>query len=312
MSDSEGSTVLLQVDESANDVVHSSEDGVFAWLRPISETACAAFSASVNSVLKYDRKHRHHRRFLHVDDRQERCRSPFSEEGSDTQPKRLEWLGAFKLSLQADLLDPAQGWYLGTDRGQKSPQVDILLAPPTKAWASQRIASKHARLFFHQESGRIMLEARHTVISSRTRTEILNKTKTCVIEHGGMLQFGTCSYIFEYTDLHSTDSFQRHLQQFMRNHHDPQWSLNRHLTPSSVGIAVPVGKYWCSATALAQGTFGKITAGWTHEGRPVAVKTLKDPREGEVRIHQMIMKHIGHHVRVWQTNLYTHIYKVKS
>lgn len=154
MSDSGGSTLLLSPGPTADEVLNQVDDDVFAWLRPLSETARMAFSASVNRILKNEDDYAHARRFLHISGRGERTRSPFTEDDGEAQPGPLEWLGAFKLSLKLLPLDPAQGWYMGTNRGRQSEEIDILLAPPSKIWANKRIASKHARLYIHQQSCR--------------------------------------------------------------------------------------------------------------------------------------------------------------
>jgi hypothetical protein len=104
----------------------------------------SVFSASVNSILKSEDEYVHARRFVHVSGRDERTRSPFTEDDGDPGPGPLEWVGAFKLSLKVLPLGPVQGWYMGTNLGRKSEEIDLLLAPSSKTWASKRIASMHA------------------------------------------------------------------------------------------------------------------------------------------------------------------------
>ncbi len=303
MSDSEGSTILLSPGSVADDLVNTNEDDVFAWLRPHCDTACAAFNASVNSALKNRDKYEHIRQFLHVTERDKRARSPYTE--TDTEPENtpLQWSGGFKLSLKAPPRDPAKGWYLGTNRGRQSQEVDILLAPPTKDWASKRIAGKHARLFLHEQSCRIMLEARHAVTMTKNGAAVITQLNSRVIEDNELIVIGECSYIFQYAESYSTPAFEQDLVRFMKEQSGPQWSLNKLLSPASIGVPISIGSYCCSPSAFAQGTYGKISAGWTHEGRPVAIKVFKNPRETEVIGHKQIMEHIGYHVRKPQSHI---------
>lgn len=297
MSDSEGSTILLSPGLSADGIVNPNEDDVFAWLRPHSDTAREAFSASVNSALKYGDKYEHVRQFLCVTERDNVARSPFTEDDAEPGNEPLQWSGAFMLSLKVRPRDPAKGWYLGTNRRRQPQEVDILLAPPTETWANKRIASKHARLFFHEQSCRMMLEARHTVTITKNGAAIITQSRSHVIEDGELIEIGACSYIFEYTKLHSTPTFQQDLVQFMKAYNGAQWSLNKLLSPASVSQPISIGSYCCSPSAFAQGSYGRIRAGWTQDGCPVAIKVFKEPRETNIIGHKQLMDHIGYHVR---------------
>ena len=121
ISDSEGSTILLFPVSAADDLLNANEGNVFAWLRPHSDTACAAFDASVNSALTNRDKYEHIRRFLHLTGREKRARSVYTEHGSEPEDDRclLQWSGASKLSLKLPPRDPANGWYMGTSRGHR-------------------------------------------------------------------------------------------------------------------------------------------------------------------------------------------------
>ena len=142
-----------------------------------------------------------------------------------------------------------------------------------------------------------MLEARHTVTITKDGVTVITQSKSHVIEHGELIEIGHCSYRFEYTELHATSAFKKDLVIFMKEQKGPQWSLHQLLAPDSVGAPISLGTYCCSPSAFAQGTFGKTSAGWTHEGRPVAIKVLKDPRETKVIGHKQIMEYIGYHVK---------------
>jgi hypothetical protein len=296
MSDSGGSTLLLSPSSAADEALKQADDDAFAWLCPNSETARTAFSASVNRTLKNEEEFVHARKFLHVNGRCERTRSPFTEEEGDLKPGPLEWVGAFKLSLNALPLDPTRGWYMGTNAGRPTGEIDLLLAPPSKTWTDKRIASKHALLYIHRQSCRMMIQARHTVTVSKHGSAILSQSDTRVIEDGELIHIGECSYIFRYTKLYATPAFEQDLGRLMKEHVGPQWSPNQLVMPSSTGAPVPFGKYWCSPSAFAQGTYGKVSAAFALDGLPVAIKIFKRPDKAQLMGHKAIMEYIGDHV----------------
>jgi hypothetical protein len=79
--DSNGDTVPLTPDSFTQDVVDIDDDEVFAWLRPYSKAACAAFNASVNSAIKNKLRYVHKRQFLHRISQEQRARSVYTEDG---------------------------------------------------------------------------------------------------------------------------------------------------------------------------------------------------------------------------------------
>lgn len=183
--DSDGDTVPFTPESFNQDITEAENDEVFAWLRPHSETACAAFNATLNSTVKNKCRYEHERQFLHRISRERRARSVFSEDGEEVESAPYEWSGAFKLSLKIPPRNPKKGWCLGTNYRRNTQEVDILLAPPKEEWAVTRIAANHARLFFHQESYRMMLEARHAVTLTKNGTEVITQSRCHVIEDGG-------------------------------------------------------------------------------------------------------------------------------
>ena len=203
-------------------------------------------------------------------------------------------VGAFKLSLKVLPRDPVKGWYLGSS----CQRADLLLAPSGRRWQSTtRIAERHARLFFHAESCRAILEARHTVTSTKTGVEVLRECASQILEHGEPLVINDCSYVFELTDLFATPDFEEELTTFLKRYFKKEWSMNKLLSPTSVRQPLVIGEYHCSPSAFAQGTFGKVSAGWTKDGTAVAIKVFKNPLESEIRSHQQLMQYIGKHVR---------------
>ena len=297
MSDTDISTIP-NTPASFSDVTSPDVSNVFAWLRPHSLTACAAFDGVVNTVILKPAKYEHVRQFLHTDGRVDRASSVFSEEDGIAQDSPPQWIGAYKFSLNSPPQDPSNGWMLGTNRGREDNRIDMLLAPSGKAWTRTGISSWHARLFLHPESYRMTIEARHTVTTTKHGAHVLNNLRNGVLEHGELLEIGSCSYIFEYTDLYRAAVFEQDLCRYMKLHiRETNWSMNDYLSPCSVGMPLSMGKYYSSASAFAQGTFGKVSAGWTRDGSAVAIKTFKNPKEADIVVHTQVMDFIGRHVR---------------
>jgi len=298
--ESDGSTLPATPQSFSEDVATVEEQGIFAWLRPFNRIAREAFDATVNTTIKHPLEFEHARKFLHITPtRERRLGSVFTEdEDSAADPEPVsQWIGAFKYSLKNLPRNPGRGWYLGTGRGpSRLGEVDILLAPPTDSWAKLGIASKHARLFFHLESCRVVLEARHTVTIGRDGSEVFRQSNSRVLEQGGLISIGDCVYTFEFTDHFATSEFNGCLSRFMKKYSDSEWSMNQLLSPASVGAPRSIGNYYCSPSAFAQGSFGKVSAGWTKEGTAVAIKHFKNPKRDETRVHQLLMEYIGRHV----------------
>ncbi len=260
--DSEGDTLPFTPESFTADAdVDTDAEGVFAWLRPHGDTACEAFDASVNTTIKDKQEYGHERQFLHRSSRQCLSRSTYTEDGEEVEASLFHrWSGAFKFSLKVSPRSPSKGWYLGTNYGRDSQEIDILLAPPQKRWKPTRIASIHARLFFHEQSLRMMIEARHAVTVTKIGTAVITRSGVHVLEHGELIQIGNCSYIFEYTSLHSTKAFEQDLFRWMKEHYRSSLPNNL-LSPHSVGEPRSLGRYYCSPSAFAKGRFGKVSAG---------------------------------------------------
>lgn len=175
--------------------------------------------------------------------------------------------------------------------------MDIQLAPSTKEWEERGLAGRHGRVYFHLESCRVLLEARHTIIlGSAGGTEAFTKAETRVLESNHMISIGDCLYTFEYTEHVKSPSFSDKLTSFMKKHYGLQWSFHKLLSPASVGHTITFGSYTCSPGAFARGTFGQVTAGWTRDGTAVAVKRFINPKEKELKSHRELMTYIGLHV----------------
>ena len=290
-----GSTIPFTPEHLA-DEFNGNDDRAFALLRPITENACNAFDATVNAVIKNAPELDHFRQFLHIGERKvKRAVSVYTEDGNEEATEPELWTGEFKFSLDASPNDP-QSWWLGS---QCLPgEMDVLLAPGDRH-KELRIAQKHARLFLHPESYRLVLEARHSVVIGRVCTEMrtLAKMKQQILEDGDMIIIGPyCTYSFQYTEYFRTSLFAGSLSQFRKTHFG-HGTLNPHLTPSSVGTPMQLGNYFCSPTAFAKGTFGAVSVGWTGDGTAVAIKRFKNPKKQEVSSHKRMMEHIQGHVR---------------
>ncbi|KAL8773769.1 MAG: hypothetical protein Q9209_001537 [Squamulea sp. 1 TL-2023] len=233
-----------------------------------------------------------------------RSQSVFTEdEDSSIEPRPAppyQWTGAFALCLMNLPRNPAQGWCLGTNCARTSPnEVDLLLAPPLHHRTGTQIAGHHATLSLHTQSCRIVVQARHTIIIGRNGAKAFRNPESVLLEPGEIVVFiGNCAYTFEYTEYFTTMAFKQEITQYMRNYYDSTWSMNKYISPDSVGLPTALGNYYCSHRAFNQGTFGKISAGWNRSGGTVAIKIFKDPKKSEIQSHVELMKIIGQHENI--------------
>ena len=299
--DSESSTIPLTPENDSVNALRLDPNEVFAWLRPFNEPAEKAFDAVINTVIKHSPDCDHFRPFLHCDSRGSRSQSEysdnvsFSDDQSSYTPYR--WAGAFGLRLTHLPHDPVQGWCMGNGRDRSSSRaIDLLLVPPKKHLKEMRIHSHHATMKLHTQSCQVGLLARHTVKVSRNGAKTFRESESFLFEPGEIVSLGQCAYTFEYTEYFHSPAFKDAITKYMRKYHEHQWSMNPHISPSSVRYPTILGDYYCSPTAFDQGTFGRINAGWNKSGGTVAIKTFKNPIESEIRAHEELMRSIGKHV----------------
>ena len=296
---SEVSTQPFTPESFSEDVMNGDREGVFAWLRPLNPAAREGYHAAVNSTIK--EKFQHIRQFLSVEPKSNRATSVFTEDGgADNESLEMpQWTGEFRFCLETLPHDASKGWILGTGRGGNADRdLDILLASSGEKWAKLRIAARHAELFFHKESGRFVIKAHHHLTLSRDGMQHLERGAINVLEHGEVIGIGNCSYNFGFTDHFSSRAFEESLSTFMKAHCQPDWSLNRHLSPASTGKPVALGNYYCSQGGVDQGAFGKVAAGWSRKGAAVAIKHFWAPKRAAIDSHIELMRNIGAHVTI--------------
>ena len=279
--------------------MNDDREGVFAWLRPLNPAACEGYHAVVNTTIK--ERFQHIRKFLHVEPESGRATSVFTEdEGADNESlEEAQRIGEFRFCLETLPHDASKGWLLGTGRGGDADRdLDILLASSEEKWTKLRIAARHARLFFHEESGRFVIQAHHHLTLSRDGMQHLERGALNVLEHGEVIGIGNCSYSFGFTNHFSSRTFAESLSAFMKAHRQPDWSLNRHLSPALTGTPVALGNYYCSQGGVDRGAFGKVAAGWSRKGAAVAIKHFWAPRKAAIESHIGLMRNIGAHVMI--------------
>ncbi|KAL8727617.1 MAG: hypothetical protein Q9166_005925 [cf. Caloplaca sp. 2 TL-2023] len=304
MPNSDASTVPNTPESGSEKIPTLDEGTVFAWLRPLNLPTSDAFDSTVNTVIKYPSEYNHQYRFLHCDSRQGRAQSVFTDDDDSIQPESsapvTQWAGAFGLTFTQLPHNPAKGWDIGTNRAKStSGEVDLLLAPQNSRM-NLGIAGNHARLALHNQSCRISLEAKHTVTIGINGAKSFRQSKRYVLEHGEIVLIGLCAYTFQYTDYFFSAAFDHDITQYMRKYCESHWSMNDYISPSSVGLPISLSNYYCSPRAFAQGTFGKISAGWSESGEVVAIKTFKKAIESEISSHIELMEYIGRHDRILQ------------
>ncbi|KAI9674949.1 MAG: hypothetical protein M1817_001355 [Caeruleum heppii] len=276
MSDSGASTIPFTPTSFADDVSQDFDFDVFALLRPTNSNARTAFDAALNTVIKRGVEYRHLRQFFLAKRRPNSPASTFSEidTGFDLESSPPMWIGSYKLSLETLPRDPSVGWLMGTGRyAGGDGETDLLLMPPTDKWTNEGIAGKHAIVSFHPESSRILIQARHSM----------------TLGLGAQTVTGSQSRHFH------SPAFATNLTRFLKLYRNKESFQNPLLSTASVGQPVSLGNYFCSPSAFAQGSFGRVTAGWTREGKTVAIKQFKKAVSSVIREHVRMMEHIGHH-----------------
>ncbi|KAL8834706.1 MAG: hypothetical protein Q9170_003633 [Blastenia crenularia] len=296
MSISDESTIANTPDAGGDDYPQFDTSDVFAWLRPTNDLARDAFDATVNYVIKHARDFEHCRHFLHCDLKQQRAESFLSEEEEPANAPQI-WMGGFALRLTCPPRNPKIGWIIGKGDSEDSPgKVDVLLVPPKGSWDKAHIARHHGSITFHMESCRVLLVASHTMTTGKFGAKPFRGSEQCVLEDGEIVQIGNCNYEFQRTEYSYTQAFEHSLSEYMRSYHDPQWTINPLISPSSVGQLVMKSGYLCSPRFIGRGTFGKVGAAWNRSGKAVAIKTFKDSNRLELRAHTDLMRRIGYHV----------------
>ncbi|KAL8651928.1 MAG: hypothetical protein Q9210_002983 [Variospora velana] len=132
----------------------------------------------------------------------------------------------------------------------------------------------------------------------RNGAKAFRHPESFLLEPGEIVFLGNCAYTFEYTEFFHSGAFKQALTQYMREYHGSLWSMNKYISPGSVGVATALGNYFCSPIAFNQGTFGKISAGWDKSGGTVAIKVFKNPKKSEIHSHVKLMESIGQHENI--------------
>ena len=319
MSDSTESTVPVTPPASWNAVLNQDIDDVFAWLKPINPAACEAFNDLVNAAIEQPTTYKHVNQFWHTDPEPFiRAASIFTDnatrdDDSESSQQELQWSGAFKFSLKILSRVGRNTWSLGTGHGLPEDEgVDLMIAS-TSHRISKNIAGRHARFYFHKESARLMIEARHTVkLSGTNGADVITKSASRVLEKGHFISIGDCLYVFGYTDYMKSEGFLNELSDFMESHTGPGWTLHKTLSSTSRGDCISLGNYTRTPGAFAAGTFGEVGAGWARDGRTVAIKRFKTPEEESLQAHCAMMNYIGEHVGITRSSTNTRTYIIKD
>ncbi|MCJ1465107.1 hypothetical protein MMC07_003723 [Pseudocyphellaria aurata] len=204
---------------------------VFALLRPVNPSAQKAFHDVVSTVIEHPDEYVHVRHFMRLEPKGNIAADVYTEDEDSTESVEQEhqWNGTFVFSLGTRPRDSGEAWVLGTGRGLSADKgVDIMLAPASQG-RSTGIAGRHALLKFHQESGRIVLQARHTIRISGPGTDLMTASDIRVLEQYQFVSFGHCVYAFEYTDFAKSETFRDEFSVFMKDHHGPTWTMHKDL-----------------------------------------------------------------------------------
>ncbi|MCJ1469469.1 hypothetical protein MMC07_008102 [Pseudocyphellaria aurata] len=163
MSDLDRSTTSPSFPE---DLFCQDLNDVFTLLKPVNPSAHKAFHDAVVTVIEHLDRYGHVA--LSVSNRRELLACVRKTKIRHGQ--KHQWTGTFVFSPRTRPRNSGEAWVLGTGRGLSADhELDITLAPRSQR-RSAGIAGRHALFFFHQDSGRIVLQARHAIQISRTGT----------------------------------------------------------------------------------------------------------------------------------------------
>ena len=267
---------------------------IFAKLRPANLSARIAYEASVKLAVDDPTRFGYVNRFVHPDSGYDAAGGDMEGEGdaSDT--------GYFKFSLSVLPKNPTDGWYLGT--GQETSdyaQIDVLLGPPTAELKRLGLKGKHARLFFHKDSCRIIIEAKATVTIGKDGATTIRDSEHHVLEHNEMIKVGHCLYVFEHTPFYVSPMFFTSISQFprlMRRLHGDQWNHFGGLLPDNTEPSI-VGNYYKYLIPTVEGTPETSTKGFTRQGEVVAIKKRQNRDQLSITAYMALMSRLEKQVR---------------
>ena len=283
----------------------------FARLVPISRAARLAFESAID-VIKHEPHHYAHvRRNMFIEparDESISVASTFTDsENAEAQGQHdrppYRYNGHFCFRLDNPPRVPRTGWVLGDGRSSAATKVDFLLSAPRQV---KDIAGKHAVIFLHPRSCRLVLGPRHrasTTMQARSEGDASLTSPTSVVpaELGvqEQIRIGDCVYLFEYLGFANCETHEQQLAEFMKQTHGQNWEgVLKLLSSTPDASLMRLHNYTWPLGAFAKGTFGQVTAGTESKGDPVAIKRLHAPQEGQLSAHRRMMSHIGKHVRV--------------
>ncbi|MCJ1237842.1 hypothetical protein MMC14_005829 [Varicellaria rhodocarpa] len=216
------SYTLSSADQSSPMEDLASSGKVFALLRPANAAARKAYDATLKVAADHPTRFGYANRYVQSEPGPVGAESG-SAIGDDEDV--LEF-GSFKFSLDISPSRPWNGWYLGIGWGDYRCEgmllerpfrvADILLGPPTVDSQSLGLEKEHARIFLDPESGRVVLEARHSLTIGRDVTKNIQDSAHHVLEHNEQISIGDCVYVFEHTNFFNHPTFRDDLSVFLK------------------------------------------------------------------------------------------------
>ena len=266
---------------------------VFAILRPTNLSARKAYDGSVKLAIDDADKFAYVNRTVLADPGYDAAGGNLQEDEGIT-----EW-GYFKLSLSVPPHNPEEGWYLGTSRGiSEHGEIDVLLGPPTAASESMGLGPKHARIFMHRDTCKIVIEAKDAVKLGQDDTTIIQDSARRVLENGEMIQFGSCLYSFEITKYPREPAFENYVSAFMKKIHGTDWQLN---------VLICSGRYDVLGDYRHDPVFSPFDSpshqaqpGYSRQGDLVALKVFNSTDRVRASLQRDIMGRLKYHVSLFQ------------
>ncbi|KAI4121457.1 MAG: hypothetical protein LQ341_007406 [Variospora aurantia] len=136
-------------------------------------------------------------------------KSPSAEEAFDDvvstiNEDHVAYQHAYKFMYAIPPIDALHSTYTvqspSSAAGASSQSADLILAPRTNAWCSKSLHSRHAELYFSEESLSLMIKPSHKVAVTGPLEYQELQDGPNVVMHGSTIHFGDCIYKVEFTD----------------------------------------------------------------------------------------------------------------
>ena len=128
----------------------------------------------------------------------------------------------------------------------------------------------------------MVLQARHTVTVGKSG-KIIRNSQPQVINDEDLILIGNCTYAFEYTSHFRSVEFEAELTQYVQQTCGPRWTINKIISPASVGEPMPL-RILSFAQCLRARILWPSNSGMGSRRSSSSHQILQEPKEKRDRI----------------------------